>query len=144
MVRKNGFDYPFHPTQLFSWFEFALSQTILILIFSKSLSNAVLLTLNLISSILVVYWTIAITNSDPTFKGNDVAILFSKHRKTFLEKDLTYNCDICNHKTPPEAKHCGTCNRCAIDIDHHCTWLNNCISLHNYRQFFTLIILFSL
>ena len=38
------------------------------------------------------------------------------------------------------AKHCGACNRCVNEFDHHCRWLNNCVGKANYRLFFRLII----
>ena len=36
-------------------------------------------------------------------------------------------------------KHCGACNKCVQDFDHHCKWLNNCIGSANYRSFLALL-----
>lgn len=41
-------------------------------------------------------------------------------------------CNICNAYVQPRTKHCGPCNRCCEEFDHHCKWLNNCIGTENY------------
>ena len=33
------------------------------------------------------------------------------------------------------AKHCSVCNHCVAEFDHHCVWLNVCISQSNKFQF---------
>jgi hypothetical protein len=34
------------------------------------------------------------------------------------------------------AKHCRRCNRCRCGFDHHCRFINNCVTSANYRAFF--------
>jgi len=44
-------------------------------------------------------------------------------------------CNICSAYVQVKTKHCGPCNRCCEEFDHHCKWLNNCIGTINYKNF---------
>lgn len=59
----------------------------------------------------------------------------------FPENDYERFCQWCECHVQKKSKHCGKCNRCTSDFDHHCMWLNNCIGSRNYRFFFALITL---
>jgi len=56
----------------------------------------------------------------------------------FPSLEWTY-CDKCKILRPPRCHHSSVCNRCILEFDHHCVWLNNCIGKNNYRDFVLLL-----
>ncbi|XP_076333598.1 palmitoyltransferase ZDHHC20-B-like [Tachypleus tridentatus] len=44
-------------------------------------------------------------------------------------------CDKCHHIKPDRAHHCSVCGVCVLKMDHHCPWVNNCVSFSNYKFF---------
>ena len=105
--------------------------------------NLAIVSLNLLLSILVVIWAVALTKSDPSFKKElDKAVVLPC--KIVPQFDLSFICGKCDIKVPDECQHCGYCHRCVKGFDHHCDFINNCIGTSNYSMFFTLSILFTL
>lgn len=57
------------------------------------------------------------------------------------DDSIIKGCISCSHtKRPMRCHHCKVCNRCILQYDHHCLWLNNCIGYNNYRSFVMLLI----
>ncbi|SGZ46432.1 CIC11C00000002289 [Sungouiella intermedia] len=44
-------------------------------------------------------------------------------------------CPTCHIWRLPRMSHCGICNVCVSNHDHHCKFLSNCVGLRNYRHF---------
>lgn len=44
-------------------------------------------------------------------------------------------CEKCQVVKPDRAHHCSVCGVCILKMDHHCPWVNNCVSFTNYKFF---------
>jgi len=44
-------------------------------------------------------------------------------------------CEKCNLIKPDRCHHCSICGICVLKMDHHCPWINNCVSFTNYKFF---------
>ena len=99
----------------------------------------------LLSAILTTYYAYIVTASTPTDPLVIKQRFFDKHSMHFdistanNGKPIDLYCNICKVYVQERTKHCGPCNRCCSEFDHHCNWLNNCIGSENYREFRILI-----
>ncbi|XP_060071996.1 palmitoyltransferase ZDHHC23-like [Ylistrum balloti] len=51
-------------------------------------------------------------------------------------------CADCGIKKPPRSGHCTVCKACFDVRDHHCVWIDCCITANNHKQFMAAMILF--
>lgn len=64
----------------------------------------------------------------------------SPFRYFYLMEDRTFlgsyrYCRHCKHYKPDRAHHCSVCGRCILKMDHHCVFINNCVSFFNHKFF---------
>ena len=62
----------------------------------------------------------------------------TRHPTTVVPRDSFRNCAYCikcDDVKPFGTSHCSTCNKCIVDLDHHCPFLQNCVGKHNVRAF---------
>lgn len=57
-----------------------------------------------------------------------------------MEEGADKYCNFCKSPVNATSKHCIRCNRCTLNFDHHCKWVNNCIGDINYKTFVALIV----
>lgn len=59
-----------------------------------------------------------------------------------LTREQSHFCKYCNAYVPNNAKHCRQCNKCRVGFDHHCPFINNCVTTCNYNMFYYGILCF--
>jgi len=85
----------------------------------------------IICGFVVTYWYIStvLDPSDPTIQEQREC---EARYERFNGEKYEFMCEICQTHVLNSAKHCGACNRCVNDFDHHCRWINNCVGSKNY------------
>lgn len=51
-------------------------------------------------------------------------------------------CIKCGALKYPRTHHCSICNKCILNMDHHCPWIGQCVGLNN-RKYFILFLVWS-
>jgi palmitoyltransferase len=142
-MKKNGLSWPLHPKQLVLWvLMLVLISGFYGLLFPAlpSPHSFILCTWMSLSTFFVLLFGSITTLLDPT----DI-VVYQEREARMSGQDFPYQlysriCSICATHVGMKTKHCGHCNRCVADFDHHCKWLNNCVGGRNYRPFFMLLV----
>lgn len=125
--RTNGFQYPWHPQQIFGWLVLFITVIFIHCVSIPSLCENRRIPLHVFFSLISL-----------TLLGSMVLATICDCKDagiTNSEEDAT-NCSWCKITfNSPHTKHCSLCNKCIEGFDHHCKWLNQCIGRKNYRCF---------
>lgn len=76
----------------------------------------------------------------PTDHHKDEILAYVVKRNDLPVACRTYSggiryCEKCNLIKPDRCHHCSICGTCVLKMDHHCPWINNCVSFTNYKFF---------
>lgn len=136
-VRRNGLQRPFDPLQIASW----VIITMLVVSFCFLIVPMLPSPWKLICLVVYLMCLLAVLGSgfetgrcDPM----DPHINASEDELDQLPDLL--KCNACRSRVNKLSRHCLICDKCVVDYDHHCKWLNNCIGLANYKSFICLIV----
>jgi hypothetical protein len=128
-LERNGFTRPFHPHQIGSWVAYGL---MIVLYFTILFP-----TLNAQERIGITIPYVALFVSFNVFF---VMAELESHRSPYVNPTTTREkhrlCTWCGRNVREECKHCRCCNVCRLGFDHHCFFLNNCVTSANYEWFF--------
>lgn len=124
--RKNGLQWPLSPIQVFTW----------VLTLCPLLCQ-ILIALPLHPTDHRVFWTVIFCVYYLLGVSLFVYATLSEHPlPSITASGLTHYCKYCDTYVPNHTKHCRECNKCRFGFDHHCIYINNCVTVSNYTHFF--------
>nr|pir hypothetical protein D2021.2 - Caenorhabditis elegans [Caenorhabditis elegans] len=65
--------------------------------------------------------------------------LFVNEAEAGIQHQQKY-CFTCFIRKMDHTKHCAVCGFCVNNFDHHCPWLNSCVTRRNMREFIMFVI----
>mmetsp|Transcript_7805 Transcript_7805/g.23589 ORF Transcript_7805/g.23589 Transcript_7805/m.23589 type:complete len:246 (-) Transcript_7805:350-1087(-) len=67
---------------------------------------------------------------------------YLEHREiSQVDEEASAYCAVCRAIKPERTHHCRRCERCVQRMDHHCSWIANCVGEKNHK-FFILFLLY--
>jgi hypothetical protein len=54
--------------------------------------------------------------------------------------DASEVCPDCKVIKTLRSRHCNVCGVCIERMDHHCSWLNNCVGVNNHNSYLFFVI----
>ena len=162
-MRTNGFQRPFNPMQIGTWFllpvlllQFLLFATP-ILPLAASIPCTIAIFACGAASAYFTYRCCTVdpvderlrrhlsrqqqSNTEQTNNENEVNGATDNDCRTDDKRensgeDAVKFCWVCSIDVHKSSMHCKFCNKCVKKFDHHCHWLNTCIGEANYDTFF--------
>lgn len=140
-VRKNGCQLPWHPRQCFLWVFFFLAIVSDFFVLLPVLPNpwqttgficmGVIFFIHLVTHALVVL--IDPSCGDTPYSWlNPLKCTWDGERSRLRIERL--------QRLPGRTHHCRSCNKDVEGHDHHCFWINTCVSARNYRFYFVCVL----
>ena len=145
--RLHGFEPPFDPHQMGSWFVFGIIVISHCVLYVPLQTDAVGIVLTVIWAILAL--GVVVSNvrccrtnpADPALQAKRLSAADPVAGAAAAAKATTsHYCRMCAISVHATSKHCRRCDKCVIGFDHHCPWLNTCVGALNYKYFLALLV----
>ncbi|WVQ99474.1 hypothetical protein IAU59_006609 [Kwoniella sp. CBS 9459] len=75
----------------------------------------------------------------PSFQNDEWWEAYPRELTVKEGKITVKYCETCESYRPPRSSHCRLCGNCVDGIDHHCSYLHNCVGKRNYFSFLVTI-----
>lgn len=144
-VRKNGFQSPLNKYQILTWVALLWSVLVHYLVLVPSYPTqrdqtyiAVQYAWFYIIGIPTFFY---VSTYDTTARYLRMKLL-GIPASSIGTQELRY-CDKCEVSMAPKTKHCGWCKKCVGYFDHHCLYLNVCITSRNHQSYIMLLLMVS-
>ena len=85
-----------------------------------------------------------IPRNHPKFQGEISNNEGNEKNKAIPRIYTQRKCHTCKIIRPPGTAHCGECNNCVLDFDHHYAFVSNCIGKRNHKYFYLFLLFGSL
>ena len=130
---RTGFTFPLHRQQVISWVGYLLQLLAYIFLILPTMTRTEQIAISIpYLAIFALYNTVFLLGAS------------EKHTSAYVSEDQKakgFYCRYCEKYVRLGAKHCRSCNICRMEFDHHCFFLNNCVTSDNYAMFLSGIIL---
>ncbi|XP_046965464.1 palmitoyltransferase ZDHHC11-like [Vanessa cardui] len=145
--RTNGFQLPLNYQQIVGWIVCVISALVNFFLLTptqfEDLKFASLIIYSFIYAVYVIAHFAAslVDPGEDDLRKRDIYILPEFDRTIHAHVIENGRCHLCNiNTTDRKTKHCGICNKCVYQFDHHCKWLNNCVGRRNYTVFILCVV----
>lgn len=133
---RNGFSRPLHFQQIMSWVGYLIELLIYIFFIFPSLTPKERIGITIPYIIIIVIYNAVFLRAAA-----------EHHKSPYLTYDEMveqdgFTCRWCQKYTMGSSKHCRSCNICRLDFDHHCFFLNNCVTYKANYSYFLIGIIF--
>jgi hypothetical protein len=122
--RRTGFTPPLHPQQVFSWVGYLTQLILYFAVLFPTFTPCERVAITIPFVLLYIAYNVCF-----------IFGALERHQSPYVDSEDADYCFHCGLHVRHSCKHCGLCDICRRGFDHHCLWLNNCVTKANYRSF---------
>lgn len=145
--RIHGLQLPLNYQQIIAWIVFIISTLINFIIlvqiqfYELKVISLLIFTTLYVLFVLSYIFAIFLDPAEKDLRKREINDVPEFDRSIHAHVIENGRCHLCNiHTSNKKTKHCGICNKCVHNFDHHCHWMNSCIGQRNYSAFIVCVV----